>query len=292
MYIIIGGSGFLGHYIIQHILNKTNEKIIATYTKDFPRQNNSRIEWLKFDVSNNDSILSLNNYVKENAKVIYLASCHNPDFIEKNSEFAWDINITSLSNFINKFKKVSCLYYASTDVIYGESINMYKFKETDIYNPINLYGEHKVLAERLILSKNYNIFRFPLMMGRSLNDDKKHFYDQIVLNLKSNKIIDMFYDSYRSTLSFKQCAKYVIDIIENYNNCNEKIINIASDTPISKYDLGLKIADFYSLNKNLIRPISIKSPHNIFQAKRAVSTIMDNTKLKKLLNIEKIELEF
>lgn len=292
MYLIIGGSGFLGRYLINYILKNTNDEIIATYSTHLPTFLDKRVSWVNFDLQNEQDIIRLNSITQKDTKTIYLASCHNPDIVEEMPEFAWNINITNLANFVNKYKNAKCLYYSSTDVIYGESLNGYRFKESDKYNPINLYGKHKALAEQIVLTMGYNVVRFPLIMGPSIVRNKKHFFDYIKEEISSNRSVDLFEDSYRSTLSFNQCAKFLVSLIEQHCDCREKIVNIASDNPISKFEIGLKIANFYNLDKNLINPISIKKPNSIFKAKRARSTILDNTKLKKLLNIEKIELEF
>lgn len=292
MYIIIGGSGFLGRYIVKNIINFTNEKIIATYTRQLPQLSADSLQWLKCDVQKIDDIQFLNSASESNAKVVYLASYASPDFCEKNPDKAWDLNVTGLSNFVNKFKKAACLYYASTDVVYGESLPNTKFNESSLLNPSNIYGVQKVAAEQIVLANGYNVFRLPLMMGPSLIEGKKHFFDHIYESLSNARPIEMFADSYRSTLSFDQCAKFLIALIEKFGACEKKIVNFASDNALSKYELALKIADYYNLNKELIKGISIQNSDNIFSAKRAAITEMDNNLLKSLLKLKYINLEF
>lgn len=292
MYIVIGGSGFLGRYVIKNILNLTSEKIIGTYTKNLPQVKDNRLQWLKFDAQQADDIQRLNTISDNNSKVIYLASYSSPDFCEKNQKSSWDLNVTALANFVNTYTKAKCLYYASTDVVYGESFQHTKFKENANLNPVNIYGVQKALAERIIMAKNYNVFRLPLMMGPSLIEGKKHFFDKIYESLDTANPIDMFVDSYRSILSFNQCAKLLINLIEIYGSADKKIINFASDQAISKYELALKIAEKYGFEKNLIKPISIKDSEGIFVAKRAKITEMDNSLLKSLLKLQSINLDF
>ena len=292
MYIIVGGSKFLGHYFIKNIIEKTDDNIVATYSHSEPLYKNERLTWIKCDNRNDDDIEYLNkNYLDKNSKIVYLAACSSPDFCENSPKEAWDVNITGLSNFINKIKNPKCLYFASTDVVYGEGKIGSKFDETTSYNPTNTYGKHKMLGEQLILAKGYNVFRLPLMTNKSLVVGQKHFFDIICETLSLGNEMEMFTDFYRSVLSFNQCASFVISLIERYGACKEHIINIASDEPISKYEMALKIADKFGYDKNLIKPITM-SESGILSAKRAAYTVMDNTKLKKLLNINKIDLEF
>ena len=111
----------------------------------------------------------------------------------------------------------------------------------------------------------------------------------------TSKIVDttveMFSDSYRSTLSFNQCAYYLVALIEKFGACPEKVVNIAGDDVMSKYDAAIALADKYGLDKSLIKPVSVTQTTGIFKAKRAASGTLDNSKLKSLLGIKEIHLE-
>lgn len=292
MYLIIGASGFLGRYCIKNILEETNEKIVATYSeKEFPLYKNGRLEWQHLDVCDVASLQKLANCVDENTKIIYLAAFHHPDKVEEFPDLAWKINIIALANAVNLFGKAKCLYYASTDTVYGEGSKNKKFIETDKYEPVNLYGKHKALAEQICLTKGFNIVRFPFIFGPSLVEGRKHFFDNIKADLETEKAVEMFSDSYRSTLSFNQCAYYLVSLIDKFGACPEKIINIAGDDVMSKYDAAIALANKYGLDTSLIKPVSITQNTGIFKAKRAASSILDNSKLKSLLNLKEIHLE-
>ena len=292
MYLIIGASGFLGRYCIKNVLEKTNENIIATCSSRMPKNaENSRVQWQCLDVTDFNAVNNLAKLVDGNTKIIYLAAFHHPDKVEEAPEFAWNINIVALANAVNAFHNAKCLYYSSTDTVYGEGSKDKKFVETDKYAPVNLYGKNKMLAEQITLIKGFNVVRFPFIFGPSLVPGRPHFFDNIKADLESGKKVEMFDDSYRSTLSFNQCAGFLIDIIEKFGACDEKVVNIAADNKMSKYDAAIVLADKYGLDKNLIKPISVKSTNGIFKAKRAETAVLDNTKLKTLLKLKSIQLE-
>lgn len=292
MYIIIGASGYLGRYCIKNVLENTNEKIIATYSeKESPVYKNDRLEWQYLDVCDVTALQKLAENVDENTKIIYLAAFHHPDKVEEFPELAWKINIIALANAVNLFGKARCLYYSSTDTVYGEGSKDRKFIETDKYAPVNLYGKHKALAEQICLTKGFNIVRFPFIFGPSLVEGRPHFFDNIKADLEASKVVEMFSDSYRSTLSFNQCAFYLVSLIEKFGPCPEKIVNIAGDDVMSKYDAAVALANKYSLDKTLIKPVSVTQNTGIFKAKRAASGTIDNRKLKSLLGIDEIHLE-
>ena len=291
MYLIIGASGYLGRYCIKNILENTNDKILATYTKNPPVFEDSRVEWITLDVCDVEALKALSLRVDENTKIIYLAAYHHPDKVEENPELAWNINIVALANAVNIFHNAKCLYYASTDTVYGEGSKNKKFVETDPYASVNLYGRHKALAEQICLTRGFNVVRFPFIFGPSLVEGRPHFFDNIKADLEAGKTVEMFSDSYRSTLSFNQCAYYLVALIEKFGACPEKIVNIAGDDVMSKFDAAVALADKYGLDKSLIKPVSITQNTGIFKAKRAASGTLDNSKLKSLLHIKEIHLE-
>ena len=295
MYVIIGGNGFLGSYIIKNIIENTSENIIATFRESkYNYNSNSRISWKKCDLSKINEIdkfvYDVNN-INSDKKIIYLAAYHNPDLVEKNPKIAWDINITKLSYIVNKLDRVKSFFYPSTDTVYGNSIDNYHFSETDCLNPQNLYGKQKVVAESIILGYGYNVVRFPFLIGKSLLLHKKHFYDNIVESLENKNPIDMLYDSYRSSLDFNTAANILINIIENYHDIPEKILNINGDTDLSKYDIAILIAKKYGMNSEFIVPINFNESNVFFSAKRAKTTLMDNSLLKRILSIDKISID-
>ncbi len=293
MYLIIGASGFLGRYCIKNVLEKTKEDIIATYSSIAPIGGNAnpRITWEPLNITDFATVNKLAKYVDSSTKIIYLAAYHHPDKVEEFPELAWNINIVALANAVNAFHNAGCLYYSSTDTVYGEGSPAKKFTENDKCAPVNLYGKHKVLAEQITNARGFNVVRFPFIFGPSLVENKPHFFDKIKSDLQSGKTVEMFSDSYRSTLSFNQCAGFLVDLIEKYGASSEKIINISADDKMSKYDAAIAMADKFGLDKSLIKPISVKSANGIFKAKRAETAVLDNTKLKMLLNLKQIQLE-
>lgn len=291
MYAVIGGSGYLGRYCIKNILEETDEMVIATYSSNMPSFKNERLQWVKLDVCDEKAVMAFSKKIDSTSKIIYLAAYHHPDLVAKNPELAYKINIIALSKVLEQFYKAKCFYYSSTDSVYGEGNLNYKFKELDELHPVNQYGEQKVLAEKVCLRNDRNVIRYPFIFGPSLVENKKHFYDKLLLELQSDNSIEMFSDSYRSTLSFQQCSSFLIKIIEQFGASKNKIINISSDDALSKYDVGILLAKKYAIPTSLVKAISIESSSSVFGVKRAKTTLLDNSVLKNLLKIREIKFE-
>ncbi len=293
MYLVIGANGFLGRYCIQSILEQTDENVTATARNIQNLENSDRIHWEKCDITQESEFDRLLSMIKRygKIKVIFLAAYHNPDLVEKNPSYAWDINVTALSRCINKMPFVERLFYASTDSVYGDSIDHYHFKESDPLNPVNRYGRNKAAAEAVVRYLGFHVVRFPFLIGTSLVPGKRHFYDNIVEDLMHGKAVEMFENSYRSSLHFHTAAALLIRLMEMPVREVPPILNVCGDRDLSKYDIGLLTAEKLQISERLIKPIKICDNDTVFKTKRAVSTVMDNTLVKKVLQIDRIEFE-
>lgn len=288
---IIGASGFLGSYLVDELTRCTDEKIAAVYHNQKGEQQNNQISWIRCDITNHSDIKTLNKrFQSEKKKVIMLSACHNPDIVFENPRFAWHINIVALADLINQLDNVEGFIYSSTDSVYGNSINGYKYIESSPLNPVNIYGKQKVLAEQIVTGYGYNVVRLPFMMGHSLAVGKEHFYDNIVNTLLSGKEMEMFADSYRSVLSFRQAARFIIRAFDFIGDAPDfpKIMNLCSDDGISKFELGKMIAKKLGVQERLIKPIYLAENKSVFKTLRADSTVMDNTLMKKWYGIESV----
>ncbi len=225
----------------------------------------------------------------DNVKVVFLAAYHHPDLVNENPQYAWNINVTTLSSCVNQLYFVDRFFYASTDSVYGNSIDGYRFKEKDALNPVNIYGRQKAAAEAVVQYAGFNVVRYPFLIAPSLVPGKKHFYDQLVSDLMNGKRIEMLADSYRSSLHFDTAARLLVQLCELPGEI-PSVVNICGDDDLSKYDIGLMIAEKSGVSSELVCPITMLENADIFKSPRAQSTLMDNSLIKKLLQLEAIKL--
>lgn len=290
MYVIVGASGFLGSYLIKNILSETRDEILAVDRAPRPSLfPDPRVSWAECDITNTEQVTTLSEQMRgmPHCKVAMLASYHHPDAVKKNPKLAWHINITSLAAFVNAIPEVDCLFYPSTEMVYGEGVGR-PFVESDTPSPINLYGRHKVIAETIVNGYGFNVVRFPFMIGPSLIPDAPHFYDEIVETLQNGKEMMMFSDAYKSVLDFDTASRLLMLLMEHYTPQTPKILNIAGDEVLSKYQIALRIAKGRGLPEDLVRPMLNDSNQKVFTEKRALVTILSNDLLKETLRLDAI----
>ncbi|MBQ3150467.1 MAG: NAD-dependent epimerase/dehydratase family protein [Clostridia bacterium] len=283
MYLVVGAGGFLGSYIIRET-EKRNKKAVAAARDASGHNDTGNTRWFPLDVTDKSSIERLKEFLDgEELCVFYLAACHNIDFVYENPDFAYNVNVTALESFLNSGLNIKKLFFASTDCVYGENTaKIPAFFETDEGKPVNAYGEQKAMAERVVLSHGFTVLRLPFMTGPSLIPDKKHFYDNICNSLKNGQKVEMVDGLYRSALSYGRAADiiYRLSVRENLPD----VINVCSDRGYTKYETGCIIAKENGLDVSLITSLTEKEGEKFFRDKRASSTVMDNTLLKKILS--------
>ncbi len=288
-YVVIGAGGFLGSYLLEE-LQAAGHRVLATARSVEGRTCGPQITWQRCDITKEREAGALIERLSglPACRLFYLAAYHHPDLVQKHPGKAWETNITALSAFLNQAANVGALFYASTDVVYGEGTLERRFREQDPPRPVNLYGKHKALAEQLVLACGYNVVRFPFLIGPSRAAGKQHFYDTICGSLSRGIPIEMFADSYRSALSFRQAARLLVQVSE-LEGC-PAVLNIASDDALSKYDTGRMIAEKHGYDPTLVRPIRFRDAQGIFEVPRAGTALLDNTLLKRMLGVPEIHL--
>ncbi len=280
MYIVVGGSGFLGSYIIKKLLLAKTEKIIAVSRRGLCAFDDERVETLALDVCDFEGVKRLAGRVDiAKAKIFYLAASHNVDFVEENPEEAAKTNIAALENFLECFSGFERFLFASSDTVYGDGGKEKPFAENDSLCPINVYGQQKTAGEKLVVEAGGTVLRYSLMFGGSLSTYSHNFCDELKKMFRNGQSVEMYTDFVRSALDYDTAAQLTVDIAD-FSGRLPEIINLCGDEVLSKYDLAVKLAESLGADRSLI--IATKSAGG-FKAPRAELIAMDNTLVKNLL---------
>lgn len=269
-HLVIGSSGQVGFSLLNIIHNKS-EEVIGTFnntslnskfTNEIPP---GRL--FKLDINNYKQIEKL--IIEINPDVIYIPAANtNVDYCELNEKESYQTNYIAITNIVSainnikdklKRKKEPLVVFYSTDYVFDGEIGLYK--ESDITNPINFYGKHKLLAEQYLLenSKHYIIIRTNCVFS----NDKKNFVGRLVENLKNNKEVNIVDDEFGTPTYAPDLAEGTLRLVENigYGLRNEKttLVNLVGSGYVSRYEFALKIAEIFNCKSSLIKPIKSDS---------------------------------
>ena len=277
--LIIGGSGYLGRYLIKELKNEyriychINKKNI-TETKIFKE---------KFNIFNKKK---LEYFLQKNkiVKIINLASLANVEQCQKKKKYAYKLHVKLLKDIglISKKRKIKVLYF-STDMVFGGN-KISEYSEKDFCKPANYYGKTKYEGEKKIKVNKQNLIIRSNFFGRNTVKGGASFSDNIIKNLTIGKKVGVWGDIFFSPLHIKNLCyalKYLLmkDAKGTYHLSSKKI---------SKYKCAVDIANLFSLDAKLLRKNSfdysqfVKRPLNMSLSSKKV--LKKYSKLKKYLD--------
>ncbi len=209
--------------------------------------------------------------------IIHCASLTNIDECESDKNTTKTINVLSTKNIVEDILDEDIkLIYISTDAVYdGIEGN---FSEDDNISPNNYYGHSKYQGELEILKKKDSLILRTNIFGWNIQN-KKSLGEWILGELKAKQRITGFKDAHFSSIYTMELAR-IIDISINRNLIG--VYNCGSVDTCSKYEFGIKIAEYFGFDKTLIAPISIDDFN--FKARRGKNLTLNVTKLEKALD--------
>ena len=182
--LVTGGAGFIGHALIQHLLETTDYKIVSLDRLDTA----GRLDRLQEVISQDDEWKRRVRIVWHDLKaplsqhvidklgtvhyILHLAAgSHVTRSIQYPLEFVMD-NVVGTCNLLD-YARLNCpdlklFLYFSTDEVFGPAPEGVVFKEDSRYNACNPYAATKAGAEELCNSF-CNTYNIPLITTHTMN---------------------------------------------------------------------------------------------------------------------------
>ena len=280
--LITGAAGLLAGYLVETA--PPNYKIGLAYHQHLAQC--PSCDLVKVEITDLTNILSLWESFHPQW-VIHTAGIADVDYCQKYPQQSYLSNVLGTQNIIaacQRFK--NRLLYVSTNAVYKGDNPPYS--ENSPRFPINEYGGLKKQAEELVRQSqlNWAIVRPILMYGWSRPWSRKNFAVWMIELLESGKVLNLVNDVRENPLSAEECARSIWKIIA-LNLSGE--FNLAGRDVVSRYELGLKVAEVFGLDKNLIQGVGSAYFKDI--APRPANTSFDTTKIEKELKVKPVGLE-
>lgn len=254
--LITGGSGLLGQYL--NIMLSKDYDILTLYKSNIG--NCDKYKSKKLNIIDYKKLNDVFDYFKPDA-VIHTAGFTRPEACNednKNEVYKTNVEATKIiSQLCDKYN--AKLIFTSTDLVYdgnGEGI----LKEDSKLNPVSIYAETKLKAEREISESfdNYIILRTSLLIGFGLNHSRNNFH-LMYNNFKEGKRPRLFTDQYRTPLSLINAAEIISQLAKS--DIKNVILNFGGLERVSRVELGEILCEIAGFDKNLIDKIKMSDIH-------------------------------
>src|SRR3989344_3204811 len=275
--LITGGSGLLGASIIYE-LNKYFE-IYAIYNLHSIRSRYAK--YIKLDLTDTGKTEKGITAIKPDI-IIHTAAMTDVDLCESKPELAKKINVGATGNIVNICNNFGIkLVYISTDYVFDGKKGDYN--ELDKTNPLGVYAQTKLDGEKRVRKlDDYLIIRTSIY-GWNLQK-KQSFVEWVISTLSARKEITVIIDQKTSMIFVNDLAKILKRMLDKNLS---GIYNIASNNSLSRYEIALKIADIFGLNKALIKPITTEELMKkvTWRAKRPRNVSLNVSKIEKIIKM-------
>ncbi len=190
--LVTGASGFLGGSVCQAA--QATWQVFGTY-QAHPVNLSGGIA-LKLDLTDSAALHELMTTVQPDA-VIHTAALSKPNDCQDNPERSWAVNVQAALELADlcAVANIPCVF-TSTDQVFGGDAAPYC--ETDAIAPVNLYGEHKALAEQGMRQRHEQVVvcRLPLLYG--VVPHRTSFIQPFIETLRAGGRLRLFVDETRT----------------------------------------------------------------------------------------------
>ena len=284
--LITGSNGLLGQKLVKLCLER-GLNFIATSKGENRNPDCPTINYLSLDISIFSEINNVFQFYYP-THVIHTAAITNVDYCEEHNDECQIMNVDAIKLLLRASIQYDAHFQLlSTDFVFdGEKGN---YKEEDIVNPLSVYAKSKVDAENVLqtsMTDNWSIVRTIIVYGEGNNLSRTNIVLWAKEALKTGNEITIVDDQFRAPTWAEDLAWGCLEIVLR----NKKgVFHISGPETMSVIDLVYRIADFYGLPKNQIKPIRSTTLNQA--AKRPPKTGFDLTKARNELNYEPLTLE-
>jgi len=265
--LITGASGFLGWNICR--LAKDGWHLFGTVYSN--QLEIPKVTTIKIDLTDHSELKQLFQEVRPHV-VIHTAAASDPNYCQVYPDVSYRINVEASVNIALLCSDYMIPYvYTSTDLVFDGLKPPYR--ESDPVCPVNIYGEHKAVAEERIL-KAYpqaTVCRMALMFGLS-GSVAKSFIQPMLLAMQEGRELSLFVDEFRTPISAESAAAGLFLALNKVRG----IIHLGGRERISRYDFGKLMQGIFKFEKANIRPCTQDEIH--LPAPRPTDVSLDSSK--------------
>lgn len=275
--LLTGSNGLLGNKLVNQLL-KYKVNFLATSNGENTNPNCPESNYSELDITDKASVEKVLSKYNPDV-IINTAAMTNVDACESLPYECYKVNVEGFQNLFNwSAKNNAQIIQISTDFIFDGKNGPYK--EEDLPNPLSEYGKSKLKSEEVCLNsdyKNWTILRTIVVYGTAPNLKRSNIVLWARESLKNNNSINIVDDQFRAPTWADDLALACLLAAEKEET---GVFHISGPESMSIYEIVQKIADFYGINKDLIKPINSEQLGQAAERPPKTGFILDKARIK------------
>jgi dTDP-4-dehydrorhamnose reductase len=224
--LITGAAGLIGYYLIKTAPRWASQWDVRGITRQ--------------DVDLTDAAL-LTGVVRslKPLAIIHCAALSRTKDCEQDSERARRINVEITAHLAQLSQDIPFIFLSSGEVFDGRTG---WYGETDEPNPINVYGQTKLEAERVVLQNpRHTVVRIVLTAGTSQHGDRS-FVEDMCRVVKAGKDVTLYADEFRCPLPAGVIARVIWELVDRKQ---PGLYHLGGSERLSRWEIGETLLPWY-----------------------------------------------
>lgn len=284
--LITGSNGLLGQKLVKQCMANQID-FLATSKGNNRNSNCPEDYYADLDITNRKKIEELFQSFMP-THVIHTAAITNVDYCELNASECDLVNVRSVEYLFSEAVKINAHFQLlSTDFVFDGSTGNYK--ETDVPNPLSIYANSKVQAEKILQnskSLNWSIVRTIIVYGTGENLSRSNLVCWAKDALAKGNDMSVINDQFRAPTWADDLAWACLRICE-LNQTG--VFHVSGPETMSIFEIVQRIANYYNFSLDHVKVVSSSILNQ--PAKRPPRTGFDLTKARKILGYSPKPLE-
>lgn len=215
--LVIGASGFIGQYLVGHLLDRPGYQVSGTYNSR--RVGSSRVRdgcanWYQADLTEERGLDGVFEMVQPEV-VVQLAAMADVGACQRDYHLATKLNFLGTKNVTMLCDTYRArLVFLSTDYVFDGARGNYREDETPA--PTTHYGQTKWEAEQAVSQcrHSWSVIRTSLVYGWPAWADRSNLVTRVIDNLSQGRPASGYTDQYRSPVYVEDLVRGIVQVME------------------------------------------------------------------------------
>lgn len=275
--LITGVNGFVGQYLAEALVKKGYEVIGTGKAACRVAIDASNFIYESLDFTDEKAVEKIFTQYQP-AVIVHAGAISKPDECEQNKEHAFQVNVEGAKVLLAASAVYKAYFiYLSSDFVFSGKKEIYK--EEDAGEPVNYYGQTKLLAEAEVIAYpfNWTVVRTVLVYGKPIAS-RHNLLTNVANALQKGETLNIYNDQFRTPTYVEDLVSGIVSIIEQKAT---GVYHLSGEDLLTPYQMACAVAEYLNLNKELIKAVradtfkqpALRPPRTVFDLAKARQTL-------------------